>query len=269
LNNQYRFFNSLMLPAFLISTLFITSCQKGNQGPAGPPGATGAAGTPGVSGNTILSGNGTPSITIGNIGDFYLEIDSSELFGPKTAAGWGSPISLVGAPGAAGTTGAAGTAPLVDTFSVNSADWTEGGEVIAQFASDDGFGYSAQQYTRNDSNITAGILDSGMVLVYFTPAPDFFPDQWLPLPYSVTEFYGSDQSISFQYNYTYIMAAGQVTLEFYVTPLNTAYGAIPDVSTIAVPDAYYKIIVVPGTLTHEISDAIHKKVSKMGHISIN
>jgi hypothetical protein len=256
-----------MLPAFLISTLFITSCQKGNQGAAGTPGATGAAGTQGVSGNVILSGDGTPSITMGNIGDYYLEIDSSDLFGPKTAAGWGSPTSMTGT---AGATGATGTAPMVDTFSANSADWTIGGyAVAAEIATNESYSYSDQIYTRHNSNITAGILDSGMVLVYFTPAPDNYPDQWLPLPYSIAVYFNYNASTSLQYNYSYIMEVGQIILQFYLTPLNTTVSAMPDVSTISVPAAYFKIIVVPGILTHEIIDAIHKKVSKMGHISIN
>jgi hypothetical protein len=266
LKNQHRFFVGLMLPAFLISALLITSCQKGNQGAAGTPGAAGAAGAQGLSGNIILSGDSTPSITMGNIGDYYLEMDSSNLYGPKTAAGWGSPVSMTGA---AGATGATGTAPLVDTFSVNTADWTTGGEVFAQISSNNAYGYEAQIYTRYNSNITAGIMDSGMVLVYFTPAPDFYANQWLSLPYSIAEYIGGNPLTSFQYNYSYVMAAEQLSLEFYLTPLNTAASAMPDVSTIAVPAAYYKIVVVPGILTHEIIDAIHKKVSKMGVISIN
>jgi hypothetical protein len=269
LKNQHRFFVGLMLPAFLISTLFITSCQKGNQGAAGTPGApgaAGAAGTQGVSGNIILSGDSTPSITLGNIGDYYLELDSSDLYGPKTAAGWGSPVSMTGA---AGATGATGTAPMVDTFSVNTAGWTAGGIAFAEVSTGSAYEYATQFYTRYNSNITAGILDSGMVLVYFTPAPDFYLNQWLSLPYSISEYFNDDSQTSLQYNYSYIMSQGQLTLEFYLSPVNTPATSLPDVSTIGIPDAQYKIIVVPGILTHEIIDAIHKKVSKMGHISIN
>jgi hypothetical protein len=269
LKNLHGFFVSFTLSASLISALLFSSCQKGNQGAAGATGAAGAAGTQGATGNTILSGDGTPSSTLGNNGDYYLELDSSNLYGPKTSAGWGSPVSMTGASGAVGTPGAAGTVPLVDTFSVKTADWTTGGEIVAQFASGTGWGYPAQIYTRYNSNITAGILDSGMVLVYFTPAPGFYVNQWLSLPYSIAVYLDGNSSTSFQYNYSYIMGAGQLSLEFYLTPLNTAASAMPNVSTIGVPDAYYKIVVIPGILTHEIIDAIHKKVNKMGQISID
>ncbi len=105
LKNQHGFLIGLTLSAFLIFALVFTSCQKGNQGAAGAPGTAGANGTPGASGNTILSGDGITSLTMGNNGDYYLELDSSNLYGPKTSAGWGSPFSMTGAPGAAGASG--------------------------------------------------------------------------------------------------------------------------------------------------------------------
>ncbi|MEI2275622.1 collagen-like protein [Sphingobacterium sp. ML3W] len=55
---------------------------KGPQGPAGPSGAT------------ILSGQTAPALTVGNIGDFYINIKEMVIYGPKTATSWGSPVSL-------------------------------------------------------------------------------------------------------------------------------------------------------------------------------
>ena len=59
-----------------------------------------------VSANTsgtgqMLSGNGAPDPSLGNIGDFYLDNTAYLLYGPKTASGWGSPVS-VAAPGSKG-----------------------------------------------------------------------------------------------------------------------------------------------------------------------
>jgi hypothetical protein len=263
--NLHGFFVSFALPAFLISALLLSSCQKGNQGAAGAPGAPGATGAQGATGNTILSGDGTPSSTLGNNGDYYLEMDSSYIYGPKTPAGWGSPVSLTGASGAAG---ASGGGLLVDTFSVNTTDWTTQGEAYAQNSNSFGYAYATQIYTRSNSNVTAGILDSGMVLVYFTAAEGFVQNQWLPLPYSIAENFGNPQ-IPLQYNWSYQTSTNQIMLQFYLTPLDTTKNALPAVSTATIPNAKYKIIVVPGTLTHEIITAIHKKVSKMGHISID
>ena len=49
-------------------------------------------------GNTILSGTETPTATLGNVGDYYLRLPVYDFYGPKTAEGWGTPVSLKGAP---------------------------------------------------------------------------------------------------------------------------------------------------------------------------
>jgi hypothetical protein len=61
-------------------------------------------GTPGSNGNTILSGFGAPSNSNGNDGDFYLNLTSEALFGPKQSGAWpGSGVSLVGPTGSGGS----------------------------------------------------------------------------------------------------------------------------------------------------------------------
>lgn len=49
-------------------------------------------------GNTILSGTETPTATLGSVGDYYLRLPVYDFYGPKTAEGWGAPVSLKGAP---------------------------------------------------------------------------------------------------------------------------------------------------------------------------
>ena len=56
-------------------------------------------------GNTILSGTETPTATLGSVGDYYLRLPVYDFYGPKTAEGWGTPVSLKGAPGIAGQSG--------------------------------------------------------------------------------------------------------------------------------------------------------------------
>ena len=78
--------------------------QTGPQGPAGAPGAAG---------NTILSGTGAPTSTIGAAGNFYLETSDHTIYGPATRncsvlpckTVWGTGTSLVGPQGAPGTPG--------------------------------------------------------------------------------------------------------------------------------------------------------------------
>lgn len=75
----------------------------GPQGLAGPQGPAGAAGVDGIDGNTILNGATNPNAAIGNLGDFYLNTTTNQLFGPKTAGGWGTGVSLIGPAGTGGT----------------------------------------------------------------------------------------------------------------------------------------------------------------------
>jgi len=70
-------------------------------------GADGQDGTDGTDGNTILSGTTTPSGSTGNDGDFYIELDQSLLYGPKSGGSWPPPVSLIGAQGEDGADGEA------------------------------------------------------------------------------------------------------------------------------------------------------------------
>ena len=68
------------------------------QGPPGPKGAVGAPGPkgdPGLDPNTLLHGTGFPDPGLGKSGDFYWMVSPEVgVFGPKTGAGWGSPVIL-------------------------------------------------------------------------------------------------------------------------------------------------------------------------------
>jgi hypothetical protein len=78
-------------------------------GPQGPQGLAG------LDGRSILNDTVNPTASIGNDGDFYINTLTNTLFGPKTALGWGTGTSLVGAvgpQGPIGLTGAQGIAGL-------------------------------------------------------------------------------------------------------------------------------------------------------------
>ena len=60
-------------------------------------------------GSMILSGRGIPSAEKGQTGDYYLDLSSSELYGPKTKDGWGnSVLNLKGLKGDKGDNGTNG-----------------------------------------------------------------------------------------------------------------------------------------------------------------
>lgn len=66
-------------------------------------------GVRGEDGSRIYSGTTVPASPLGNVGDFYFRTTTGDFYGPKTAAGWGTPTSLRGATGATGPQGPAGT----------------------------------------------------------------------------------------------------------------------------------------------------------------
>lgn len=60
--------------------------ELGDSGPQGPPGPKGSQ---------LLSGDIDPTISVGLVGDQYLNTASLTLFGPKTASGWGVGVELL------------------------------------------------------------------------------------------------------------------------------------------------------------------------------
>jgi hypothetical protein len=70
---------------------------------------------PGPSGNGVLSGKGIPKADTGKNGDFYIDLDTYKIFGPKNEMdAWGEGKSLVGpqGPGGSGPRGPAGITTL-------------------------------------------------------------------------------------------------------------------------------------------------------------
>ena len=66
---------------------------QGLKGDSGPIGATGQAG---VDGNTIHSTQGAPEYSLGRSGDFAINTVLWEIYGPKSASGWGTGTPLRG-----------------------------------------------------------------------------------------------------------------------------------------------------------------------------
>lgn len=93
----------------LLSSL-IFSCKKGDTGPEGPEGQQGEMGVPGPNGSQIFKGSGAPALTLGANGDFYLDMNTTNFYGPKTETGWGTPLLLAGATGPQGPQGPQGPA---------------------------------------------------------------------------------------------------------------------------------------------------------------
>lgn len=55
-------------------------------------------------GKSVRNGLGAPATSVGELDDLYYDRTNRRLFGPKTAEGWGTGISLVGPQGEPGAT---------------------------------------------------------------------------------------------------------------------------------------------------------------------
>jgi len=99
-------------------------------GPQGPQGSAGTNGTNGTNGNTLLSGTTNPSNTNGNNGDYYINLSTYALFGPKTSGAWGTEISLIGDTGPAGSQGAIGPQGATGATGANGAAGATGPGVV-------------------------------------------------------------------------------------------------------------------------------------------
>jgi hypothetical protein len=67
----------------------------------------GRVATPGI--NTLLSGKGAPKATVGIDGDFYIDTNKMNIYGPKTKGKWPAAVPMKGEPGIKGTNGTNGT----------------------------------------------------------------------------------------------------------------------------------------------------------------
>jgi hypothetical protein len=83
----------------------------GATGPAGPTGSTGSTGPTGPDGISLLNGGSDPLVGTGDIGDFFINTASNQIFGPKVGSpspSWGTGTNLIGPGGSTGPTGPLG-----------------------------------------------------------------------------------------------------------------------------------------------------------------
>lgn len=79
----------------------VPSGPPGEAGAAGAAGATGATGADGddglagVNGSTVLNGSGAPASGTGSDGDFYIDTDTWDIYGPKASGSWPAGQSLI------------------------------------------------------------------------------------------------------------------------------------------------------------------------------
>jgi hypothetical protein len=209
--------------------------------------------TNGATNGQLYNGSGPPSSTLGTVGDFYLDTAAYMLYGPKTAAGWGTPIAVQGP--------STNTDVKTDVFSVSNTDWLWNSQYMYETAPGTFTEYFTRYYVRVNNTVTQNVLNNGMVLVYMQPSPADNPYQWAPLPYQF------DLGFGYTYNYVYVTAIGQVTLMFYFIPTDST-ATLPTLSTYVEDTREYKIVTVTGQTgtfmtTHHINLNKYRDVMKV------
>jgi hypothetical protein len=231
----------------LANSLFYGPKTTGWGTPITLRGATGLTGAPG---SRIYSGTIVPAAALGAIGDFYLNKSNSMFYGPKTASGWGVPISLVGSGNV-----------KTDVFSIGGASWLWNSQYVFETSPGSYTEYFTRYYVRMNNTITQDVLDNGMVLAYFQPSPLNNPNQWAPLPYQF------DSSFGFTYNYVYVTAPGQVTFHYFFIQTDPT-ASLPTLSTYNDETRKFKIVTVTGTTgtfmsAHHVNLNNYQEVSKV------
>jgi hypothetical protein len=120
----------------------------------------------GEPGSSILNGSGTPSPSLGRDGDFYIDTDVYDIYGPKAAGVWGSGTALSGGGGGGGSLPPGGslgeylviTDPFTPTYGWSSAGLVQPGSVV---------GYVYRQ-------TGGGLYDHAWGPVRELPEPDIF-----------------------------------------------------------------------------------------------
>jgi hypothetical protein len=122
----------------------------GAAGATGATGATGAAGAAGTAGSQIYSGIGVPATSVGNDGDYYMDVTGYLFYGPKAGGAWSAPINLKGPKGDPGTA------------NVIYSDWYS----PATYTKTTLFGTITFTADIAATKITQAILDKGAVFIY-------------------------------------------------------------------------------------------------------
>lgn len=104
-----QLFTKALLLLVITAVMFSSCSKEGPKGDVGPQGEQGDKGVAGPDGSTVLSGTAVPAGSVGKTGDFYINTATSTFYGPKTAAGWGTGKSILGAKGTAGSKILSGT----------------------------------------------------------------------------------------------------------------------------------------------------------------
>jgi len=281
---------TLLLSVFFAVTMIFISCTKNNA--VKPAKTANLSGTSfiiatDVAGTSIWSGTDNPPTTVGNVGDFYINTTFHNLYGPKTASGWGAATPLQGTPGSkilSGSLNPPNSLGAVGDFYLNTttllfygpktgSGWGAGislkgtANVIysgwytpSTYAKDTIFGTVHFDANIAASRITQGILDRGSVIVYgkldgYNPV--IWPtNQVSEMPILITYMDGSAANID---TWSANVTLGNIQIDL-ASSMN-AYGSISNAHQ-------FRYIIIPGGVatTGAVNYKDYKQVQQAFHI---
>ena len=173
--------------------------------------------------------------------------------GPQGPTGPQGSTGLTGATGPTGPTGPQGPQGnanvLVDTFTLTSSQWIWNSQYEYQTSPSSYTEYFTRYHDAAFSQIIQSILNTGEVMVFFTPNLSNNTNQWSPLPYDFT-----DGSGNFHYYTAFETNVGTVRLHYFFIQTNGA-ATIPTLSTYLIPSYKCKIVAVSGTISTGMKQA--------------
>jgi hypothetical protein len=217
----------------------------GATGATGATGSTGATGASGANGSSVLNGTGAPTTAIGADGDFYLDISTYMIYGPKAAGTWGPGVSLKAPAGGNGSNVTA-FETADDTFLFWAVNFGTG--PVSTTGPPTSFVLRQQKASGDTSGVfrlpdsLAGAVNNGVVLVYLHLLSRSSTDvsKWIQLSY--TNVAGTK---NYQYyNYKAITNPAGVVIQITADVNNTSEFSSPVLDIDKV-----RIVVVPHTVT--------------------
>lgn len=166
--------------------------------------------------------------------------------GPAGAVGPAGAQGATGPAGSAGPTGPQGNANvMVDTFTLTNSQWLYNSQYSLETSPGSYTEYFTRYHDVTFPAITQGIIDSGMVLVYFVPNPIVSTVNWTQLPFQFLD--GSEE---FFYDVAFTTLAGKVELDYFFQQVNS--GTIPTLSTFNIPTYTFKLVAISGSLAAQM-----------------
>lgn len=168
----------------ILLMLGFVGCEgpAGEQGPQGQQGPQGPVGPAGEDGSMMYSGQGAPDASTGENGDYYLDTDTGELYGPKDGNGWGNPIMvLMGQDGQDGEDGS----QIYAGSGAPSSSLGQIGDFYLDQANYDMYGPKTDQGWGSPINLK-GADGNANVTRYIFPGHDFAADDQFLVSFSNT-----------------------------------------------------------------------------------